>query len=107
MKCKTCGRNMSYGYGNNYYNHFEQRVGKSSRDSWTKAIEQNCTILNPDSSVELNVIQYEVSNLPTNNYQGWKKASRGTDLFCRLNCLNVFLGVHYDLIRNLPNIVEK
>ena len=53
---------MSYGYGNNYYNHFEQRVGKSSRDSWTKAIERN---------------------------------------------LNVFLGVHYDLIRNLPNIVEK
>ena len=103
MKCKTCGRNMSYGYGNNYYNHFEQRVGKSSRDSWTKAIEQNCTILNPDSSVELNVIQYEVSNLSTNNHQ----RDGGTDLFCRLNCLNVFLGDHYDLIRNLPNIIEK
>ena len=101
MKCKTCGRNMSYGFGNNYYNHFEQRVGKSSRDSWTKAIEQNCTITNPDSSS--NVIEYEVSNLSTNNYQ----RNRGTDLFCRLNCLNVFLGVHYDLISNLPNIVEK
>jgi len=99
MKCKTCGRNMSYGFGNNYYNHFEQRVGKSSRDSWTKAIEQNCTITNPDS--ESNVIEYEVSNLPT-HYK-----DRGTPLFCRLNCLNVFLGVHYDLIRNLPNIVEK
>jgi len=92
---------MSYGYGNNYYNHFEQRVGKSSRDSWTKAIERNCTITNPDSSVELNVIEYEVSNLST------RYGDHGTPLFCRLNCLNVFLGVHYDLIRNLPNIVEK
>ena len=101
MKCKTCGRNISYGYGNSYYNHFEQKVGKSSRDSWTKAIEQNCTILNPDS--QGNVIEYEVSNLSTNNYQ----YKSGTDLFCRLNCLNVFLGLHYDTIRNLPNIVEK
>ena len=101
MKCKTCGRNISYGYGNSYYNHFEQKVGKSSRDSWTKAIEQNCTITNPDS--QGNVIEYEVSNLSTSNYQ----RDGGTDLFCRLNCLNVFLAVHYDLIRNLPNIVEK
>tara|TARA_R110000751_G_scaffold49416_1_gene109964 strand:+ start:182 stop:493 length:312 start_codon:yes stop_codon:yes gene_type:complete len=103
MKCKTCGRNISYGYGNSYYNHFEQKVGKSSRDSWTKAIEQNCTILNPDS--QGNVIDYEVKNLASN--QRHHGSSEGTELFCRLNCLNVFLGVHYDLIRNLPNIVEK
>ena len=99
MKCKTCGRNMSYGYGNNYYNRFEQKVGKSSRDSWIKAIEQNCTITNPDS--DDNVISYEVNNIGRNT------SRYGEDLFCRLNCLNVFLGVHYDLIRNLPNIVEK
>ena len=92
MKCKTCGRNMSYGYGNSYYNHFEQRVGKSSRDSWTKAIEQNCTIKNPDS--DGNVINYEVTNLPTKNR--YDNNDRTSSLFCRLNCLNVFLGVHYD-----------
>ena len=104
MKCKTCGRNMSYGYGNSYYNHFEQRVGKSSRDSWTKAIEQNCTITNPDS--ESNVIGYEVSRLASRT-SGYSLGELATPLFCRLNCLNVFLGVHYDIIRNLPNIVEK
>ena len=104
-KCKTCGRKIHYGYGNDYYNEFEQRVGKISKDSWKKAIEQNCTIQEQDDP---KTIHYEVNNIPqrSGNYYAPNNNERKS-LFCRLNCLNVFIALHYDYLSNLPNIVTK
>jgi len=104
-KCKTCGRTISYGYGNNYWNSFEQRVGKVSKDSWKKAIEQNCTI-----SADTNKnISYKVNNIPEKIYEtgDWYGDNKRVSLFCRLNCMNVFFALHYDYFYNLPNIVNK
>ena len=103
-KCKTCGRTISYGYGNDYYNGFEQKVGKVSKDSWKKAIEQNCTI--QEQSDDPKKIHYKVNGVST---RGWGRSRDGgrVDLFCRLNCLNVFIALHYDYLANLPNIVTK
>ena len=64
-KCKTCGRTISYGYGNNYWNSFEQKVGKVNKDSWKKAIEQNCTI---SADTDKN-ISYKVNNIPEKIYE--------------------------------------
>jgi hypothetical protein len=96
-KCKTCGRNIHYGYGNEGYNSFEQKIGKINKDSWKKAIEQNCTIETDGEKT----ISYFVNNVPQQHNND------RTSLFCRLNCLNIFIALHYDYIANLPNIVNK
>ena len=105
-KCKTCGRTISYGYGNDYYNGFEQKVGKVSKDSWTKAIEQNCTIT--EQSDDPKTIHYQVNNIPQRSGNYYKPNDNDRQsLFCRLNCLYVFISLHYDYLANLPNIVTK
>ena len=42
-KCKTCGRTVgqyAYGGGNGWRTHYEQRVGKTSKDRWLQATSQ-------------------------------------------------------------------